>query len=105
MLDGGKERSIMKKTTQKVFARILSLALVMALMLTSIMSSLVFTVSATETEYYKEVIDFEDGALPEGDVMNPAYCSIEAAPDDNGGSYSFYCGYIQQPLLMPILKV
>jgi len=93
MLDGGKERSIMKKTTQKVFARILSLALVMALMLTSIMSSLVFTVSATETEYYKEVIDFEDGALPEGDVMNPAYCSIEAAPDDNGGSYSFYCGY------------
>jgi len=81
----------MKKTTNSVFARILSLALVMALMLMSIMSSLVFTASAEEAEYYKEVIDFEDGALPSDAVLGDKF--TVTAPVAENGNYSLYRSY------------
>ncbi len=81
----------MKKTTHSVFVRILSLALVMALILTSVISSLVFTASATTAEYYKEVIDFEDGALPSDAVLGDKF--TVTAPVEENGNYSLYRSY------------
>ncbi|MBR4073333.1 MAG: hypothetical protein IKK24_05245, partial [Clostridia bacterium] len=81
----------MKKTTKRVFARILSLALVMALMLTTVVSSLTFTAAAEQAEYYKEVIDFEDGALPSDAVLGDKF--TVTAPASENGNYSLYRSY------------
>ena len=78
----------MKKTPQNVFVRTLSLALVMALLFTSVISSLAFTASADAAEtgtYYKKVIDFEGEKLSDGAQTNDRRFIFEAGPAGGTG--------------------
>jgi len=86
----------MKKTTKTVFARVLSLALVMALVLTSIVSSFAFTASAEDVkEFTGNYIDFEnDGNVPDGMGLDmEGKYSIATSPTSDHGSYSLKKSY------------
>ena len=78
----------MKKTPQNVFVRTLSLALVMALLFTSVISSLAFTASADAAEtgtYYKKVIDFEGENPHDGASTTDSRFSFGAGPAGGTG--------------------